>query len=139
MSGVIFDTNVLSELVRDPPHAAVVAFVAQQEDAWISIITTHELTYGIERLANGARKRRLSSVIQSLLADYADRLLPIGNEEACSAALLRVLAEQQGQTLHLADALIAGTAMARGLAVATHNVSDFAGLALTVINPWSER
>lgn len=139
MSGVILDTNVLSELARDPPHPSVLDYVTRQENAWISTITTHELTYGIERLPDGARKRRLSSIIQSLLDDYSDRLLPIGTEEARNAALLRIRAEQQGQTLHLADALIAGTAMARGFAIATRNVSDFSGLAFAVIDPWSER
>ena len=40
--------------------------------------------------------------------------------------------------LHLGDALIAGTAKAHGLAVATRNVTDFDELDLDVTNPWEE-
>ena len=41
-----------------------------------------------------------------------------------------------GRPLDLGDALVAGTAKARDLSVATRNVSDFRGLDLVVTNPW---
>ena len=50
---------------------------------------------------------------------------------------MRVQAQRAGRVLHLADALIAGTAMAHDLAVATRNVGDFEGLDVPVINPWN--
>ena len=37
---------------------------------------------------------------------------------------------------HLGDALIAGTARAHDLAVATRNVRDFEGLGVAVVDPW---
>ena len=39
-------------------------------------------------------------------------------------------------TLHLADALIAATALEHGLQLATCNASDFEGLGLRIVNPW---
>ena len=46
------------------------------------------------------------------------------------------IARLHRRTLDLGDALIAGTARARSLAVATRNVTDFRGLDLVVTNPW---
>ena len=41
-----------------------------------------------------------------------------------------------GRVLHLGDALIAGTARAHNLAIATRNVGDFSGLDVATVNPW---
>ena len=42
----------------------------------------------------------------------------------------------RGGMRKLADALIAGTAMANDVAVATRNVKDFAGPDIDTLNPW---
>lgn len=136
MSGVLLDTNVLSELVTPSPNPAVRQFVASQPDAWISIITLHELDYGIKRLPSGQRQQSLQRSIYALLEHYEDRVLAISLDEASHAARLRAACAANGQTLHLADALIAGTAAAHQLALATRNVRDFSGCGITIINPW---
>lgn len=46
------------------------------------------------------------------------------------------MAAKEGRVLHLADALIAGTAAVHGLILVTRNVSDFDRLDLTIHNPW---
>ncbi len=46
-------------------------------------------------------------------------------------------ARQSGRTLLLRDALIAGTAKANDLAVATRYIPDFEYLDVGVINPWA--
>lgn len=136
MNGVLLDTNVISELARPQPSPQVVAYLARLPDAWLSIVTLHELEYGIRRHPSAKRRVELEGIVSGLLAAYADRLLPVGPEEARSAAALRVQAEQGGHALHLADALIAGTAQAHGLTIATRNVGDFAPLGVPVVNPW---
>lgn len=72
------------------------------------------------------------------MTEYADRVLPLERREAESAAELRATAQRSGRVLHLGDALIAGTAKAHGLLIATRNVSDFDGLDADVTNPWEE-
>lgn len=136
MSGVLLDTNVLSELVNRTANPVVRRFVASQENAWLSIITLHELDYGIGRLPEGRRKRGLKASITELLDQYQDRVIPVGLDEAAHGARLRAVCEAQGQTLHLADALIAGTAAAHELQVATRNTRDFSGCGIAVVNPW---
>ncbi|MDE0365410.1 MAG: hypothetical protein OXP09_07525 [Gammaproteobacteria bacterium] len=63
-------------------------------------------------------------------------MLPVGRPEARQAAALRARAHRSGRVLDLGDALIAGTASANDLSVATRNVRDFDGLGLDVIDPW---
>ena len=53
--------------------------------------------------------------------------------------MLRAQARRLGRVLHLADALIAGTAKAHDFAVVTRNAVDFEGLEVDVVNPWETR
>lgn len=73
-----------------------------------------------------------------LAARHADRILPVGVEEAEQAATFRARARQSGRVLNLGDALIAATAAVHNLAVATRNTKHFGGLDLEVIDPWSQ-
>lgn len=137
MSGFILDTNVLSETARERPNPSVIAFLSGLDSAYISVLSIHELAYGIERLEPGTRRRlALTDTIDSLVGTFRDRILVVGETEARSAAVMRANAERSGRIVHLIDSLISATALSRGLTVATRNVSDFAGLGVSVRNPW---
>jgi predicted nucleic acid-binding protein len=59
---VLLDTNVLSEPLREFPDPAVMAQLEQGgHNLQTASLVIHELSYGIQRLAQGHRKRRLSS------------------------------------------------------------------------------
>ena len=129
VSGILLDTNVVSELTKDAPDSHVVAFLTRHSDLWVSSIILHELDFGVRLLPSGRRRDALRSALEEYVTEYADRVLPLE---------LRAAAHRSGRVLHLGDALIAGTAKAHGLAVATRNVSDFDGLDIDVTNPWEE-
>lgn len=133
----LLDTNILSELGRPQPDPKVIQFVAQQEQAWLSMITVHELEYGLGLLPEGNRRSQLTETIELLLAQYADYVLPVQYEEAKQATVLRAKAKLNGRILHLADALIAGTALTHGLTIVTRNVKDFEALGVELLNPFS--
>lgn len=97
----------------------------------------HELEYGLNLLPEGNRRSQLAETIQLLLNQYTAFVLPIQQAEASQAARLRAQAKQQGRIIHLADALIAGTALVHGLTIATRNIKDFEGLGLNLVNPFS--
>ena len=139
MSGFLLDTNVVSELTKEAPDSRVVAFLAAQDDLWLPTIVLHELEFGLNLLPPGRRRNRIRAALSALIREYGDRVLPLDRPEAEQAAALRARARRAGRVLHLADALIAGTAVAHTLAVATRNVADFEGLGVTVINPWEAR
>ncbi len=136
MNGFLLDTNVISELTKDAPHPQVTAFLAAQEELWLSAVVLHELDFGLNLLPPGRRRDSISAALAGFVTGYADRVLPVGRPEAAQAAALRARAHRSGRVLDLGDALIGGTAMANRLSVATRNVGDFADLGFEVVNPW---
>ena len=80
-----------------------------------------------------------SDLLSLLEASYEDRILPVDRASAEWAARFRADAVRSGRPPDLTDILIAGTAKANDLAVATRNVADFEGLDVEVVNPWDER
>jgi predicted nucleic acid-binding protein len=137
VKGFLLDTNIISEIMKGRPNGRVISFLAKLEDAWVSTVTLNELDYGLALLPHGSRRAGLEKVLSALIAEYGDVILPVDRAEARQAADLRAAARQAGHILHLGDALIAGTAKAHDLCVATHNVSDFDGLGLDLVNPWA--
>ena len=137
MSGILLDTNVISELTKDEPDARVISFLNLHQELWVSSIVLHELEFGLRLLPRGRRHEKLQSAVMEFVTKYGDRILPVDRPEAEAAAELRVRAQRSGRALHLGDALIAGTAKAHDLAVATRNVTDFDGLDVDVTNPWA--
>ena len=137
MNGFLLDTNVVSELTKSLPDPGVVSFLSQREDLWLSSIVLHELEFGVRCLSPGRRRDSLQHAIAALVVSFEDRILPVERKEAEYAARLRARTHRSGRVLHLGDALIAGTANAHDLAVATRNVSDFDGMGIKIANPWS--
>ena len=136
MSGYLIDTNVVSELTKASPDSGVIAFLSEQDDLWLASVVLHELEFGLQSLPQGHRRDDLRQVLSDFITEFDDRILPLERIEAEWAARLRAEAHLSGRVLHLGDALIAGTAKAHGLLVATRNVKDFDGLDVNVANPW---
>ena len=136
MSAYLIDTNVVSELTKASPDPGVVAFLSEQDDLWLSSVVLHELEFGLRSLPQGRRRDDLQQVLSDFIDEFDDRIIPLERIEAEWAARLRAQACLSGRVLHLGDALIAGTARAHGLSVATRNVKDFDGLDVNVANPW---
>ena len=136
MTGFLLDTNVVSELTRNRPEPRVVAFLSEQPDLWLSALVLHELEYGLELLPPGARRDGLGEALAAFVAEYEDRVLPLDRMAAAWAARLRARAQRSGRVVDLGDALIAGTARAHDLSIATRNVRDFERMEVEVTDPW---
>ena len=136
MSGFLLDTNVISELTKTPPDPDVLAFLGGEDDLWIPIIALHELQFGLRRLPAGRRRDGLESTIAAFVAEYEERVLPLNRDAAEHAADLRAQAHRLGRMLDIGDALIAGTAKAHNLSIATRNVADFDYLDVALADPW---
>ena len=136
MTAYLIDTNVVTELTRDDPHPQVIVFLVGKNDIWLSAMVIHELAYGLQLLPPGRRSDRLRAMHSGIVSEYEDRILPLDRTAAEWAAHFRAQARRSGRVLDLGDALIAGTAKAHGLSLATGNTADFAGLDVAVANPW---
>lgn len=138
---IILDTNVLSELMRPAPSAAVENWVSRQPVAgiFISAITEAELRYGLALLPEGRRQRQLVTEVEAMLAEeFAGRILPFDSPAA--SAYARIAARRRsGRPIAQADAQIAAIAASRGASLATRNVADFANCGIDLVDPWTER
>lgn len=140
MTLVILDTNIVFELMKPQPDAAVRHWLDRQEGNTLvtTIVTLSEITFGIALLPEGSRKERLKSAFRTFVGP--DGIIPVLelNEDAANrSGQIRASRQSQGQPITLADALIAGIASATQSALATRNVRDFDNLGLAVVNPWT--
>jgi len=137
---ILLDTNVLSELMRPAPNAAVEHWLTAQPDTsmFISAITEAELRYGAALLPSGKRRSALTTEIEGMLEeDFGGRILPFDRLAAQAFADIAANRRGAGRPISQADAQIAAIARSRGASLATRNVPDFDGCGIEVINPWS--
>jgi toxin FitB len=137
---IVFDTNVVSELMRTAPDAKVRAWFAGQRrtNLFTTSITKAEILYGIALLPSGRRKTALADVAERMFARvFASRMLAFDAVAATHYAEILMARRRAGKPMETLDAQIAATALAAGAAVATRNLADFAGCGLDVIDPWS--
>jgi toxin FitB len=135
----LLDTNVLSELRKQGDgraHPGVTAWFEQidADSCYVSVVTLFELELGIQLLErrDGTQGRKLRSWYERrLLAEFAERTVPIDAAVARRCASLHVPDPRPER-----DGYIAATALVHGFAMVTRNVEDFAGVGLTLINPW---
>jgi predicted nucleic acid-binding protein len=133
----LLDTNVVSELRKAGRADAAVRAWAESNSAgsfWLSTITVLELELGVLRIerrdaAQGAQLRRWLE--DGVLARFKERMLDVDVAVAREGARLHVPDPRPER-----DALIAATALIRGLTVVTRNVGDFEPMGATVLNPW---
>lgn len=140
--GYLIDTNVLSELMRERPAAAVMDWFAQQSGVPICIcsVTQAEILTGIALLPPGKRRNALADAAQTLFEiDMAGQSLDFDAAAARHCAIVHAQRIRAGRPISTEDAQIAAIALAEGLDLVTRNTKDFAGIdGLAVVNPWQD-
>jgi predicted nucleic acid-binding protein len=137
---ILLDTNILSELMRPAPAAAVEQWLADQPEAsvFISSITEAELRYRAKIMPTGQRQADLAAEIENMIGeDFGGRILPFDGPAAVAFAEIAAQRRQAGRPISHADAQIAAIARSRGATLATRNVPDFEGCGVEIINPWT--
>jgi len=117
----LLDTNILSDLIRNPrgPVAARLRSIPEAEIA-TSIIVAAELRYGAARKASP----RLTAQVEAVLG--AIEILPFTEPADRAYAGLRALLEQRGCPIGGNDLLIAAQALALGCTLVSANLREFA-------------
>jgi predicted nucleic acid-binding protein len=139
VTGWLLDTNVLSELRRPKPEPAVRAFIAEQrlEDLFVSVVTFAEIRFGIERVADAARRSELNDWLALQLRPmFEQRVLPVSEDVMFKWRLLVEAGRKQRHTYSQPDLIIAATALHHGLTIVTRDTSDFERARVPVLNPW---
>ncbi|MDO8345996.1 MAG: type II toxin-antitoxin system VapC family toxin [Cellvibrio sp.] len=139
-SRFLLDTNVLSELMRAHPAAALVDWFALNAQAAMhtSTITQAEILTGIALLPAGKRRTVLADAAELMFAqDFAGNCLDFDDAAAKNYAVLVATRTRQGRPILTEDAQIAAIALAAGLTVVTRNTKDFENIeGLMLANPW---
>ena len=133
----LVDANVLSEPTRLRPQPRVVAWLRENEsELAVNPVILGELEYGILLLPPGRRRTQL----QQWFADVADRVRILDVDVKTASEWARLLAEMRGKGLAMPvkDSLIAASALAHRLIVATRNTRDFQNAAVRLVNPFGD-
>ena len=137
---IVLDTNVVAALMRRDIDPIVVAWLDAQpsESIWTTAVTVFEIRFGLEILADGGRGRQLQDAfVRVLEEDFEGRVLPFEQGAAREAALITERGRRAGRLIESRDAQIAGIVAARRATLATRNTWDFAGLGITLVDPWA--
>ena len=131
----LLDTNVISELRKNKPHGAVLAWFdsVRVQDIAIPASLIGELQEGVEltRRQNPQKAAEIDRWIDRIMLTY----VVISIDGDTIREWVRLMA---GKSPNLSeDVMIAATARLHRSIVVTRNVRDFEGLGVDVFNPFS--
>ena len=130
---VIADTNVISEFVKKTPDAQVMRWLQSVQLLAISVVTLEEAHFGLAWQPNTRKLALFNALVERLHAVY-----PITPSIAQRAGVLRGQFQAQGIVRSAPDMLIAASAIEHQMVLATHNVRDFMGCGVQVVNPFDK-
>ncbi|PBC05517.1 type II toxin-antitoxin system VapC family toxin [Mesorhizobium sp. WSM3860] len=136
---LLLDTNVLSEVTRPAPDARVLEWLdgLDEDRSFISVVSIAEIRRGVALMNEGRKREALAEwLARDLPQRFEHRVLPVDESVALAWGDLMGLAKRRGRGLSSMDGLIAATAIAQQLTLATHNTKDFEGLGIELFDPW---
>ena len=137
---LLLDTNVLSEVTRPAPDARVLDWLdgLDEDRSFISVVSIAEIRRGVALMDEGRKREALAEwLARDLPQRFEQRVLPVDEPVALAWGDLMGLAKRRDRGLSSMDGLIAATAMAQELTLATRNTKVFEGLGLELFDPWT--
>jgi predicted nucleic acid-binding protein len=133
----LLDTNVVSETRKTRPDKRVTGLLAAADASglFLSVLTVGELRRGVaaKRRSDPDAAAHIAAWVDDLETNFADRILPI------DTAIAKVWGELSAhRSRPVVDTLIAATALVHDLTLVTRNTEDVRGIAMSVIDPWTD-
>ncbi len=127
----LLDTNILSDLVRNP-QGVVAARIAKAGENTVctSVIVAAELRYGAKKSNSKKLAERIDLILSAL------EILPLEPPADRQYAALRHHLTRQGTPIGPNDLLIAAHALASDLTVVTANVGEFSRVPGLKVENW---
>ncbi len=134
MSGYLLDTNIISDLIRNPagPAACRIEQVGPKK-IFTSIIVASELRYGCAKKGS----LRLLTKVEGILKTIP--VLPLDIPADAEYGGIRAELEADGQLIGMNDLLIAAHSYALGLTLVTDNMREFSRIRGLKVENWLER
>jgi tRNA(fMet)-specific endonuclease VapC len=116
----LLDTNIISNLIRDP-QGPVARRIREVGEAAVctSIVVAAELRYGAAKLGSARFSARLEAVLEAI------DVLPFERPMDAAHGDIRAGLERAGRVIGANDLLIAAQAVTMGLKVVTANEGEF--------------
>ncbi|ACI57794.1 PilT protein domain protein (plasmid) [Rhizobium leguminosarum bv. trifolii WSM2304] len=137
---LLLDTNVLSEVTKPNPDARVLEWLDKLDEdrSFISIVSVAEIRRGVALMDKGRKRDALAEwLAHDLTQRFEHRIIPVDEPVALAWGDLMAQAKRSGRGLSSMDGLIAATAVAHDLGLATRNTRDFEGFGIELIDPWT--
>lgn len=116
----LLDTNILSQLIRNPRGPVTQRLAGLDPEAiCTSIVVACELRYGAAKRASPMLSQRVEDLLANVL------VLPFDADVDRHYADIRSALERDGQVIGGNDLLIAAHCRALGLTLVTHNLREF--------------
>jgi predicted nucleic acid-binding protein len=130
----LLDTNIVSELRRQRPHGALVAWLrnVRNEDLHLSAVTIGEIQSGVE--ITREQDEAKASEIEAWLEQVAETYNVISMNAQAFRSWARLMHRRPDDLIE--DAMIAATAEVHNLIVVTRNVRDFEDFGVPTLNPF---
>lgn len=135
----LLDTNIISEFVSRSPSQKVIDYILtlNENDIYLSVITIGEIKAGIEKLADGQKKRNLLHWLENdLLLRFEHRIIAIDIGVMLRWGTVNTQLKRLGKPLPVMDSLIAATAQEKEMLLLTRNEKDFQNLDIKIVNPF---
>lgn len=133
MSGYLLDTNIISDVIRNPSGAAARRIEeAGAKEICTSIIVAAELRYGCAKKGSAKLLARVESVLETI------PVLPLDRPADTEYGAIRAELEAAGQPIGHNDLLIAAHAYALRLTLVTDNVREFGRIRGLNVENWLE-
>ena len=130
----LVDANVLSEATKPSPDPRIVSWLRTHEaELVVDPVILGEIRFGILLLRRGARRDRLERWFDNGIGRI--HCLPWDAATGLRWAQLLADLRARGRAMPIKDSLIAATALAHGLALATLNRRDFESARVQLVDP----
>ncbi|HEV2957499.1 MAG TPA: type II toxin-antitoxin system VapC family toxin [Xanthobacteraceae bacterium] len=131
MTRYMLDTNIISDLIRNPQGTAANRIAKAGEDnVCTSIIVAAELRYGCARSGS----KRLRDAVEDLLSEMT--VLPFDVPADAEYGSIRSELETAGKPIGPNDLLIAAHACATGATIVTANADEFKRIRGLKVENW---
>lgn len=130
----LVDANVLSEATKPDPDPRVVEWLrANERSLVVDPVILGEVRFGILLLDSGARRSELERWFEAGIA----RIHCLPWDQAVGLRWAELLADlrRRGRPMSIKDSLIAASALAHDLALATLNRRDFEPAQVKLVDP----